>query len=60
MKPHYHRFKGYRRYPGRGGRPVYYMPMSKEEVNERRLLFGLIGTFVTLIGSIILWGVSMI
>jgi len=59
MKPHYRRHKGWRRNPGPGGRPVYYMPMSREEVRERRLLYGLIGAFVTIVGSGILWVVTL-
>jgi hypothetical protein len=35
------------------------MAMSAAEVKERRLLYALIGTFVTLIGSGILWVVSL-
>ena len=59
MKPHYRKQKGWRRYPGHGGRPVYYMAMSASEVKERRLLYALIGTIATLIGSGILWVVSL-
>jgi len=54
-RQHYHRFKGYRRYPGIHGRPVYYMPMSKAEVQELHLLYGVIGGLVTLLGGVVLW-----
>ena len=57
---HYHRCKGYRRHPGRGGRPVYFVPMSRAEVNERRLMYGLIGSLTAVIGGVALWMTAMI
>lgn len=60
MKRHYHRVKGYRRYPGRKGRPVYYMPMDAQEIKERRVLYGLIGTLAGMAGIVALWVVSMV
>jgi hypothetical protein len=33
--------------------------MSREKVRERRLLYGLIGAFVTIVGSGILWVVTL-
>lgn len=59
MKPHYHRYKGFRRYPGRGGRPVYLFPMSRAEFIERRIAAGLIGGLSTLLLAVILWAVMM-
>lgn len=55
MKRHYRRVRGYRRHPGPGGRPVYYMPMDEREVRERHVLYGVIGTVAVLICTIILW-----
>ncbi len=60
MKRHYHRVRGYRRYPGPGGRPVYYMPMDEKEVRERHFLYGILGTLVGLIGILVLWVVNLI
>ena len=60
MKRHYHRYKVYRRHPGPGGRPVYYMPMDRYEVHELHVLYCVIGTMAALIGAIVLWGVSMV
>ena len=59
MKPHYRKLKGYRRNPGRGGRPMYYMRMSASEVWELRLLYLVIGTMTLLIGGAALWLLSM-
>ena len=58
MKPHYRKIKGYRRHPGRNGRPVYLMPMSRSEVREIRLLISLIGIVTMMVGAGILWAVS--
>ena len=55
MERHYRRVRGYRRNPGRGGRPVYYMPMDKREVRERRFLYGAIGTMAALVCTVIVW-----
>jgi hypothetical protein len=60
MKRHYHRFKGYRRYPGRRGRPVYYVQMDAQEIEERRLLYGLIGALIAIVCAGLIWVVSMI
>lgn len=57
---HYRKLKGYRRYPGRDGRPVYFVSMSRQEVNERRVLFGVIGTLVALAGTVVFCVVSMV
>ena len=59
MKRHYHRYKGYRRYPGRHGRPVYYMPMDQQEIRERHLLYGVIGGLVSALGGVVLWMVTL-
>lgn len=59
-KVHYRRMRGYRRYPGRGGRPVYYLQMSDSEVRERRVLYGVIGILASMIGGAALWILSMI
>ena len=59
METRFARVKGYRR-PGLAGRPVYYIRMSREEIRERRLLAGLIGTVAVLLGACILWVVSLI
>ena len=58
-KRHYHRFKGYRRYPGRRGRPVYYMPMDQSEIRELHMLYGLIGGLVSLLGGVVLWAITL-
>lgn len=60
MKPHYTRHKGYRRYTGWHDRPVYYMLMSKAEVRERWVLYGVIGSLVAMFGGAVLWILSMI
>lgn len=54
-KVHYRRVRGYRRNPGIHGRPVYYMPRTEKEVRERRVLFGLIGGLVSMLGGVALW-----
>lgn len=59
-KVHYRRMRGYRRYLGRGGRPVYYLQMSDSEVRERRVLYGVIGILASMIGGAALWILSMI
>lgn len=58
MKQHYRRYKGFRRFPGRGGRPVYYFPMDRAEVIERRLAGFVIGGFVTMLAAVITWMVT--
>ena len=55
MKRHYHRCKGWRRGPGRHGRPVYYMPMCRREVCEQRLLASLIGITLLMVLALVLW-----
>lgn len=61
MKPHYKKFKGARRYHRTfHDRPVYYIPMDEQEVRERRVLYGLTGTLVTMFGGVVLWILSMI
>ena len=57
MKQHYRKFKGYKRYPGR---TVYMVPVSKEEVRERRLLAAVISVSVALLGSGVMWMVSIV
>ena len=57
MKPHYRKVKGWNHHPGRN---VYYIPMSKSEVRERRLAGAVIGTMVALVGGLIGWVVSMV
>ena len=58
-KVHYRRERGYRRYPGIHGRPVYYVQMTPEEVAGRRMLCTLIGVAVALLGGVVLWIMSM-
>ena len=60
MRLHYHRCKGWRRGPGRRGRPVYYMPMSRREVNERRLLYSLITIMALMIGALAMWAGGLV
>ena len=60
MKPHYRKFKGYRRHPGRRGRPVYRVQMSESEVNDLRLLRLLIGALVSVLCAGALWVVTLI
>ena len=60
MRLHYHRCKGWRRGPGRYGRPVYYMPMSRREVNERRLLYSLITIIALMIGALAMWAGGLV
>ena len=52
---HYRRERGYRRYPGIHGRPVYYVQMTPEEVTGRRILWAVIGAMVGLLGGVALW-----
>ncbi len=59
MKVHYRKMKGYRRHPGQGGRPVYYIQMAPAEVNERRALWAVIGTLIFMLGGVALWILSM-
>lgn len=54
-KVHYRRERGYRRYPGIHGRPVYYVQMTPEEVTGRRILLAVIGAMVGLLGGVALW-----
>lgn len=56
---HYRKVKGFRRYPGRYGRPVYYVQMSREEVAGRRILWIVIGSAIMLLGGVVLWFLSM-
>lgn len=58
-KVHYRRERGYRRYPGIHGRPVYYVQMSREEVAGRRILWIVIGSAIMLLGGVVLWFLSM-
>lgn len=58
-KVHYRRERGYRRYPGIHGRPVYYVQMTPEEVAGRRMLWTMIGVAVALLGGVVLWIMSM-
>ena len=59
MKVHYRKMKGYRRHPGPGGRPVYYIQMAPEEVAERRAMWAVIGTLILMLGGVALWILSM-
>lgn len=54
-KVHYRRERGYRRYPGIHGRPVYYVQMTPEEVTGCRILWAVIGAMVGLLGGVALW-----
>lgn len=54
-KVHYRRERGYRRYPGIHGRPVYYVQMTPEEVTGRRILWAVISAMVGLLGGVALW-----
>ena len=60
MKTHYRKFKGYRRHPGRGGRPVYYVEMTPEEFARRRSLICFICAVAAALGGGVLWLMSMI
>lgn len=60
MKPHYRKFKGYRRHPGRRGRPVYMVRMTEGEVEDLKLLRLLIGAMVSVLCAGALWVVTML
>lgn len=60
MRLHYHRCKGWRRSPGRYGRPVYYMSMCRREVNERRLLVSMILIVALMIGALVMWAGGLV
>ena len=60
MKRHYHRYRGWSRCGMRRSRPVYYMPMGAQEIRERRVLYGLIGTVTMLMALVVLWAVGSV
>ena len=56
----YRKVKGYRRGPGRNGRPVYMVWMSRHEIRERRLLIHLACVLTIILGGAAVWLWSMI
>mgnify|MGYP007101841818 CR=1 FL=1 len=59
MKPHYRRFKGYRRNDAHGGRPVCYVQMSRAEVQGRRIVYAIFGGILATFGGVALWIMSV-